>query len=189
MPSSSLSWQHGRAGSSWGTRSTSSSSTGSDSTRSRSASGLDRYGRSGRDSAHCHAPYYRQAPQPEYAERLQKQVKDDIARLPRDLSEVREKERMRRWAESPDFWTHLDLRRILDLQKELGLPIDANIPLFGSITRRADQKGVDILLGALEEMLSADMQFVVLGSGDSGTHPMPRVSMTSAVAAAMTVAS
>ncbi len=54
----------------------------------------------------------------------------------------------------------------LALQHELGLPVDANIPLFGSITRLADQKGVDILLGALEEMLSADMQFVVLGSGD-----------------------
>jgi starch synthase len=55
----------------------------------------------------------------------------------------------------------------LDLQKELGLPVDAKIPLFGSITRLADQKGVDILLGALEEMLSADMQFVVLGSGEA----------------------
>jgi starch synthase len=54
----------------------------------------------------------------------------------------------------------------LDLQKELGLPVDANIPLFGSITRLAHQKGVDILLGALEEMLSADLQFVVLGSGE-----------------------
>jgi starch synthase len=54
----------------------------------------------------------------------------------------------------------------LELQKELGLPVNANIPLFGSITRLADQKGVDILLGALEEMLSAEMQFVVLGSGE-----------------------
>jgi starch synthase len=54
----------------------------------------------------------------------------------------------------------------LELQKELGLPVNANLPLFGSITRLADQKGVDILLGALEEMLSADMQFVVLGSGE-----------------------
>jgi starch synthase len=54
-----------------------------------------------------------------------------------------------------------------DLQRELGLPVDANIPLFGSITRLADQKGVDILLGALEEMLSAEMQFVVLGTGDA----------------------
>jgi len=54
----------------------------------------------------------------------------------------------------------------LDLQKELGLPVNAAIPLFGSITRLADQKGVDILLGALEEMLSANLQFVVLGSGE-----------------------
>lgn len=54
----------------------------------------------------------------------------------------------------------------MDLQKELGLPVNASIPLFGSVSRLADQKGVDILLGALEEMLSADMQFVVLGSGE-----------------------
>ncbi len=53
----------------------------------------------------------------------------------------------------------------LDLQKELGLPVKADIPLFGSITRLADQKGLDIQLGALEEMLGANMQFVLLGSG------------------------
>ena len=52
-----------------------------------------------------------------------------------------------------------------ELQKELGLPVDADTPLFGSITRLADQKGVDIQLGALEEMLSTKMQFVLLGSG------------------------
>ena len=54
-----------------------------------------------------------------------------------------------------------------ELQKELGLPVKKDVPLFGSISRLADQKGVDILIGALEEMLSADMQFVVLGSGDA----------------------
>ena len=53
----------------------------------------------------------------------------------------------------------------LELQKELGLPVDETIPLFGTISRLAEQKGVDIQLGALEEMLSADMQFVLLGSG------------------------
>jgi starch synthase len=52
-----------------------------------------------------------------------------------------------------------------DLQKEVGLPVEPAVPLFGSITRLADQKGVDIQLGALEEMLLADMQFVMLGSG------------------------
>ena len=53
----------------------------------------------------------------------------------------------------------------IELQKELGLPVTADVPLFGTITRLAEQKGVDIQLGALEEMLSTDMQFVLLGSG------------------------
>ena len=51
------------------------------------------------------------------------------------------------------------------LQTECGLPVRAEAPLFASITRLAEQKGVDIQLGALEEMLAADMQFVLLGSG------------------------
>lgn len=51
------------------------------------------------------------------------------------------------------------------LQEFLGLPVDENIPMFGTVTRLADQKGVDIQLGALEEMLNADIQFVLLGSG------------------------
>jgi starch synthase len=54
-----------------------------------------------------------------------------------------------------------------DLQKELGLPVTARVPLFGTITRLAEQKGVDIKLGALEEMLRADIQFALLGSGSS----------------------
>lgn len=51
------------------------------------------------------------------------------------------------------------------LQHELGLPEIADVPLFGSITRLAEQKGMDIQLGALEEMLSSNMQFSLLGSG------------------------
>ena len=53
------------------------------------------------------------------------------------------------------------------LQAELGLPVDATVPLFASITRLADQKGVDIQLGALEEMLASNMQFALLGSGST----------------------
>lgn len=53
----------------------------------------------------------------------------------------------------------------LDLQSELHLPLSARIPLFGTVTRLAHQKGIDIELGALEEMLGAEMQFVLLGSG------------------------
>ena len=54
----------------------------------------------------------------------------------------------------------------LALQRELGLPEAADIPLFASISRLAEQKGIDIELTALEEMLPARMQFVCLGSGD-----------------------
>jgi starch synthase len=51
------------------------------------------------------------------------------------------------------------------LQREFGLPEAPDIPVFGSVTRLADQKGVDLQLAALQEMLAADMQFVLLGSG------------------------
>ena len=53
----------------------------------------------------------------------------------------------------------------LALQKEFSLPPRADVPLFTNITRLAEQKGVDIQMGALEEMLAADLQFVLLGSG------------------------
>ena len=55
----------------------------------------------------------------------------------------------------------------LALQKEVDLPVTADLPLFGTISRLAEQKGVDIQLGALQEMLSTDMQFVLLGSGSA----------------------
>jgi starch synthase len=53
----------------------------------------------------------------------------------------------------------------LALQRELGLREDESVPLFATVTRLVDQKGVDIQLGALNEMLAANMQFVLLGSG------------------------
>jgi len=51
------------------------------------------------------------------------------------------------------------------LQRQLALPVDEKIPLFGTISRLAEQKGVDIQLGALEEMLNSNIQFVQLGNG------------------------
>jgi len=56
----------------------------------------------------------------------------------------------------------------LALQEELGLPAKPDVPLFGTITRLAEQKGMEIEMGALEEMLQTDMQFILLGSGDHG---------------------
>jgi starch synthase len=53
----------------------------------------------------------------------------------------------------------------LELQKELGLPPKPDVPLFGSVGRMAEQKGSDIMLGALEQTLSANIQFALLGRG------------------------
>jgi len=51
------------------------------------------------------------------------------------------------------------------LQKELGLPVDPTIPLFGSIGRLVEQKGVDILLATVPEMMRFPLQFILLGNG------------------------
>jgi len=56
----------------------------------------------------------------------------------------------------------------IDLQREYRLPVSPSVPLFGNIGRLVEQKGVDIMLGALEEMLGAGIQFVLLGSGAPG---------------------
>jgi starch synthase len=56
-------------------------------------------------------------------------------------------------------------RNKTELQGEFGLPMNPDIPLFGSIGRMVEQKGVDIMLDALHEMLNANIQFVQIGSG------------------------
>jgi starch synthase len=53
----------------------------------------------------------------------------------------------------------------LALQEEFGLPADPGVPLFGSVGRLTEQKGPEVMLGALERVLSAKMQFVLVGNG------------------------
>jgi starch synthase len=53
------------------------------------------------------------------------------------------------------------------LQEELGLPVDANIPMVAMVTRLVDSKGLDLLTRVLDELLyHDDIQFVLLGTGD-----------------------
>jgi starch synthase len=52
------------------------------------------------------------------------------------------------------------------LQDELGLEQGTRIPLLAMITRLDHQKGIDIALDALAEMMEEDWQFVLLGTGD-----------------------
>ncbi len=52
------------------------------------------------------------------------------------------------------------------LQKKFKLPIDDNVPLFGLVSRLVGQKGLDILVPALEKVLKKnDLQVIVLGTG------------------------
>ena len=53
-----------------------------------------------------------------------------------------------------------------ELQKRFGLPVIDDIPLFGLIGRLVEQKGIDLILESLPEMLTMGLQFVLLGSGD-----------------------
>ena len=55
-------------------------------------------------------------------------------------------------------------------QKELGLKVDRNIPMFGMISRLADQKGADFVADIIDKMLNMKTQFVLLGTGDNKYH-------------------
>ncbi|MFH1995513.1 MAG: glycogen synthase GlgA [Candidatus Omnitrophota bacterium] len=56
------------------------------------------------------------------------------------------------------------------LQKELGLKLDSKAPVIGIISRLAYQKGFDLLAAIINEVLSMDVQFVLLGTGESKYH-------------------
>lgn len=52
------------------------------------------------------------------------------------------------------------------LQRELGLPVDASVPLFAVVSRLTSQKGIDLLVDALPSLASHRLQLVVVGAGD-----------------------
>lgn len=52
------------------------------------------------------------------------------------------------------------------LQAEASLPPDAKVPLIGYVSRVTAQKGFDILIDALPDILDLGVQFVLLGTGE-----------------------
>ncbi len=52
------------------------------------------------------------------------------------------------------------------LQKELGLPERADTPIIGIVTRLVKHKGIDLVKCVFEDLLKADLQFAILGSGE-----------------------
>ena len=53
-----------------------------------------------------------------------------------------------------------------DLQHSFRLPENPDIPLIGMVSRLTVQKGFDLLEKALDDLLSRDIQFVLLGTGE-----------------------
>jgi len=60
------------------------------------------------------------------------------------------------------------------LQDEFELAAQTDAPIFGMVSRLTEQKGVNLVLGGLGEMLRRGGQLVVLGSGDAALESMLR---------------
>lgn len=60
------------------------------------------------------------------------------------------------------------------LQKDHGLELDPKAPVLVVVSRLVEQKGVDILIPALESILAMGTQFVLLGTGEERYHHVLR---------------
>lgn len=56
----------------------------------------------------------------------------------------------------------------LALQSELGLSVDADMPLITMVTRMTEQKGLDLVLPVMDMILDTGVQFAILGTGSAG---------------------
>ncbi len=54
----------------------------------------------------------------------------------------------------------------LALQKELGLPVNENLPMIGLVSRLTNQKGCDLIVNIANRLLQKNVQLVILGTGD-----------------------
>jgi starch synthase len=77
-------------------------------------------------------------------------------------------------AHDPHLASPYNARRLADklpnktaLQREFGLRVDADVAVFGMVSRMVQQKGVDLLLDAMPALMQLPLQIVVLGSGEA----------------------
>lgn len=54
-----------------------------------------------------------------------------------------------------------------ELQKQLSMPVDSSIPMLGMVSRLVEQKGLEIILQCLEQLLSQPVQLIILGTGET----------------------
>lgn len=58
------------------------------------------------------------------------------------------------------------------LQKAFGLPVDGGPPVASSISRLADQKGFDLVSDGFGQLVSAGIQYILLGTGERKYHDL-----------------
>jgi len=68
-------------------------------------------------------------------------------------------------------YSKLNLERKLvnktELCREFGLPVDTGMPLIGMVGRLVSQKGIDLVLEEIDQIVAIPAQLVILGSGES----------------------
>ena len=52
------------------------------------------------------------------------------------------------------------------LQRELGLPVNRNIPVVAMVSRLVEDKGLDLVTCIMDELIEEDIQLVIVGTGD-----------------------
>ena len=58
----------------------------------------------------------------------------------------------------------------LQLLKECSIRPDAEMPVIGMVGRLSGQKGLDLILESIDEILSAGVNLIILGRGDEVFH-------------------
>lgn len=73
----------------------------------------------------------------------------------------------------PHIPVHYNARSLTDklknkqaLQEHFGLPVKDTTPVFAIISRLVEQKGIDLVLDIVPELVKQEAQLIVLGSGD-----------------------
>ncbi|TXI18728.1 MAG: glycogen synthase GlgA [Nitrosomonas sp.] len=74
------------------------------------------------------------------------------------------------------------------LQQKMGLPVDADIPLFGVVSRLNHQKGTDLLIQIAPQLVKIPAQLVVLGSDQADLeHQLTMLAQTYPAAIAIRI--
>ena len=53
-----------------------------------------------------------------------------------------------------------------DLQRSLGLYVNDNAPIISIVSRLTSQKGIDLIIGSIEQIIQRGAQLIVLGTGE-----------------------